>query len=376
MLNYNERKIAEGKAELLVAARYGSEQLNFRQKLERLARLAARNSRSKTNAVHISLNFAPGEKLDQDTLISIAYQYMQGIGFGDQPFLVYQHIDAGHPHLHIATTSIRPDGKRISLHNIGKNQSEATRKQIEKDFGLVRAEAQQKQQADRPAKIIYGKTDTKRAITNVVNYLVNQYNYSNLAELNVLLKQYNVVANRGAEGTRMHAKNGLVYQVLDAKGEEMGVPIKASSIYGQPTLKNLNEKFKKNIVSRQLAKATLKNKLDKTFHMHPGMDKVAFTKKMKEEQVDVVFRENKQGKVFGLNFIDHQTKSVFKGSDVAEHYSASKILSKLKEEQTVILATQPATRTNTGLLDALLPDKELNENADKHFKRKRNKHLL
>lgn len=398
MLNYNENKVGEGQAGLIMASKYGREpeELNFYQKLERLTHLAERNSRAKTNAVHISLNFDVGENLGKEQLHSIACRYMEGIGFGDQPFLVYRHFDAGHPHLHIATTNIKPDGKRIDLHYLGKTKSEETRKAIEIEFGLIKAENKQKQAPGirpvKPEKILYGKVDTKRAITNAVHHLTNQYNYTNLAELNVLLKQYNVIADRGAEDTRMFQKGGLVYQALSEKGEKIGVPIKASTIYGNPTLKNLQKKFEQNEPNRKYPKAMLKNTLDKTFHLNPKMDKATFISLLKKEQVGAIFRENSQGKIYGLNFIDHKNKAVFKGSDIAEHYSASRVLNRLEPGKKLVAGepqqkpeTTPAEKqqstaqhqqhTTTGITDILLPGQQYDEQVAKGFKRKKKRKL-
>src|SRR5690606_24041249 len=119
-----------------------------------------------------SLNFDPSERLSDDKMKAIADTYMEKIGFGKQPYLVYRHEDSGHPHLHICSVKIRADGTRIDMNNIGKNQSEQARKAIEKSFGLVVAE-QQKKQGHRlkpvsPQKVQYGKSATKRAIQNVL----------------------------------------------------------------------------------------------------------------------------------------------------------------------------------------------------------------
>ena len=122
-LNYNEQKVKEGNAECLYAHRFLKEadRLNFYDKLLRFENLIALNQRAATNTVHISLNFGPDEKIEKEKLIEIASVYMEKIGFNDQPYLVYRHTDAGHPHIHIISTNIRQDGKRISLHNIGRN---------------------------------------------------------------------------------------------------------------------------------------------------------------------------------------------------------------------------------------------------------------
>lgn len=64
---------------------------------------------------------------------------MDKIGFGDQPYLIYQHHDAGHPHIHITSINVQDNGKRIDMHNIGKDKSEPARKEIEEAFNLVKA---------------------------------------------------------------------------------------------------------------------------------------------------------------------------------------------------------------------------------------------
>src|SRR5690606_35442323 len=104
-LNYNEHKGRQGKAELIGQNGFHKDiqHLNSYDKLQRLTSLTMRNQQAKTNSVHISLNFAVGEKIPESKLIEIADQYMNQIGFRDQPYLVYAHKDAGHPHIHIVT---------------------------------------------------------------------------------------------------------------------------------------------------------------------------------------------------------------------------------------------------------------------------------
>ena len=169
-LNYNEQKMREGKAECIHAHNFlqEAEQLNFYEKLKRFESLISLNKRAATNTVHISLNFGLNEKIEKDKLAEIASVYMDKIGFADQPYLVYQHHDAGHPHIHIVTTNIKKDGKRISLHNLGRNESTKARKEIEITYKLMKAEDQTKQQSEeiKPInvqRVTYGKSPTKRS---------------------------------------------------------------------------------------------------------------------------------------------------------------------------------------------------------------------
>src|SRR5690606_2824661 len=184
------------------------------------------------NSVHISLNFAAGETLGDDTLRDIASDYMDAIGFGNQPYLVYRHDDAGHPHIHIATVKVGLDGRRIETQNFGKRLSEPARKILEERNGLVRAEDQRKQVFAREPvdvqKVQYGTSETKRGIGNVLESVLGRYKYTSLPELNAVLNLYNVHAERGHEGSRIHRHRGLLYRLLDTAGKPVGVPIKAS----------------------------------------------------------------------------------------------------------------------------------------------------
>jgi len=328
-LNYNENKVQEGKAECLHASGYlrDAGDMNFYQKLEGFERLNKLNSRASTKTLHISLNFDPSEKLSHDKLISISTDYMEKIGFGMQPWLMYQHKDAGHPHIHIVTTNIQDDGKRIDTYNIGRNQSEKARKEIEQSYGLVRAEDQKRLLCKQilpvqAEKIGYGKTETKKSITNVVNAVLNTYRFCSLPEFNAVLNAYNVVADRGQQDGRIYKHKGLMYRVLDKDGNKVGVPVKASSINSKPTLEKLETLFEKNKALKEPFKNALKSSIDKVLAGQPK-DMNAFIRALERMNIATVLRQNTEGKIYGITFVDNNNKTVFNGSDVGKSYSAA-----------------------------------------------------
>jgi hypothetical protein len=336
-INYNEHKVRLGKAELILAQGYLKDpvDLSFNDKLQRLADLTKRNERTLVNTLHVSLNFAVSENLDKDVLQQIADDYMDGLGFGKQPYLVYQHYDAGHPHLHLVTTNIQPDGKRISFHLLANRASESARKQVELTYNLVKAEDQGKQQnviAKLLEQVDYGKSELKRSITNVVTEVVRAYKFTSIPELNAVLNQYNITADRGSKDSRMYEKNGLVYWVLDGKGNKLGVPIKASSIYGKPTMKALEDRFRLNEMLRKPLKDQLKTIIDKAL-LKP-LSQSVFQKQLKNDGIQVIFRQNDAGRLYGITFVDHISKAVFNGSDLGKTYSAASLAGWFKNDNT------------------------------------------
>ena len=194
-LHYNENKVRQNVANFIHAGNYPKDMhlLRFSDKVNRLERLTDLNQQTKINSVHISLNFDVSDKLSQERLKEITDKYLKEIGFSEQPYLVYQHNDSGHPHIHIVTTNIRSDGSRIALHNLGRNQSEKARKEIEREFGLVHAQQQQKADYNlKPVnaqKVQYGKAETKRAVTNVLDYVLPKMNSHLKPSIPVLISE-------------------------------------------------------------------------------------------------------------------------------------------------------------------------------------------
>jgi len=396
ILNYNEQKVKQGAATCLEAGCYPAEaaDLNFQQKLRRLEMLAELNEKTKVNSVHISLNFDPSETLSDELLKEIAEVYLEKIGFGQQPYLLYKHLDSGHPHVHLVTTNIKPSGKRISLHNLFKPSKKA-RLEIEQAYRLVKADEAKEREALRAKpvnalKVIYGKSETKRAIGNVLTKVLKTYAYNSLPELNAILKLYNVVADPGSEGSRTSQYEGLVYRVLDEQGNKIGTPIKAS-LYNwdkKPGLKFLKERFAVNAPKKTEAfKTRVKNAIDLAL-LRDKMDLKQLMDEMKKDGIDVVVRQNADGVIYGLTYVDHVKAVVFNGSDLGKGYSAKGILERCtngvagqEKIKTAQAEKQQFTRVQPGerlpdlkdLTDALLVTDDEPERMDWALKRSQKK---
>ncbi len=115
-LSYNEEKITLGKAECITADNFLKDlsRMTPEDKLHHFQRRMDLNDRVRTSQ-HITLNFDPSDELSNGQMRQIATLYMKEIGFERQPYLVYRHHDAGHPHCHIVTTHIRRDGSPLDL---------------------------------------------------------------------------------------------------------------------------------------------------------------------------------------------------------------------------------------------------------------------
>jgi len=333
-LTYNEQKLTQGKAECLTAANFlkDPDQLTYADKLRRLQHRMELNEAVKTSQ-HITLNFDPSDQLSNEKMKLIADRYMKEIGFENQPYLVYRHHDAGHPHCHIVTTHVRPNGDPIDLYNIGKNQSEQARLLIEKEFQLTTAEMKrqhrlQQKHPDGVQKIIYGESSTTQSISRVLDYVTEQYKYTSLKELNILLRFYNVEAYRGRENSKLYQRRGLLYRITDDNGRYLGVPLKASFFDSKPTLDNLEKKM----IQNQTLK--LQHKEHVTISVQWNLLKNADTiqrlkQKMADDKIRMVLHQDKQGICKDVFYIDLQNKCIYNGSELGEpcnHLAIQKLI--------------------------------------------------
>ncbi|MNM92517.1 Relaxase/Mobilization nuclease domain protein [compost metagenome] len=302
-------------------------------RIKMLLRLTATRPDVKTNTVHISLNFSPDERLSDEKMKQIADEYMNKIGFGQQPYMVYRHHDSGHDHMHIVTTNITYEGNRISLHNIGVNKSEPARKEIERKYGLIRAEDQKKQPFElKPAdygKVKYGKIPTQRAISAVLAQVIDQYKYTSIPELNAILSLYNVRVDQGEEGSRIRAYNGLQFRVIDDNGIPVGKAVKASSFYDKPTLKSLRKRFLKNDFERQKYKNSLAATINFTLKSKQLKSVAELADHLKKEDVRLIPRLNKEGLMYGVTYVNLKNKTVFNGRELGKEFAAKALLEKI-----------------------------------------------
>ncbi len=332
---YNENKVADGAASLLEAMNFpvNTEDTTEQLRLNVLERIAGLRPAMTRPAIHISLNFAPGEILPEDKMRQISQEYMEAIGFGEQPYLLYRHRDAAHPHVHIVSLRVRPDGSSIDTFNIGKRLSEPARKILEEKYNLVRSEGHRQGVFQLPpvdaSTVTYGQAPTKRAISNVLSKVLDQYKFGSIQELNAVLRLYNVEAERGEPGSRLNTRKGLMYRVIDAEGKGISPPLKASSFAYEATLSGIEKRLLRNDVLRQPAKPAIRVAIDKAFRQADTIHFPALKRELKRSGVDLVLHQSKEGQLYGVTYIDHRSKVVFNGSDLGKNYSARAIVERL-----------------------------------------------
>jgi len=143
----------------------------------------------------------------------------------------------------------------------------------------------------------------------------------------VALCEWKAICFGGSEGGRIYRHRGLVYRIIDAEGNKIGVPIKASSLGIKPTLENLERRFAANEISREQFRQKIKGAIDEVLKNAANLKDLIVA--LEKKQVYTVLRQNNEGRIYGITFVDNNTKCIFNGSDLGKQYSAGRLQSRM-----------------------------------------------
>lgn len=324
-LAYNGEKVNEGQGRLLATNRIfdeGTGRLDIRQAAEDFARCLPEQVRTAKPVVHISLNPHPDDRLGDTELTAIAEEYLARLGYGDQPYAIFKHEDIDRHHVHIVTLCVDEQGKKIGdsfLHRRSKNITRA----LEQQYGLHPAERKRQTQHEPLRRVDAAQGDVKKQIGNVLKGISGKYRFQSLGEYRALLSLYGITVEECRGEMRGREYHGFVYSAIDAQGEKVGTPIKASRFgkrYGYEAFGRWCETSKAQIKKQKtgdMTKATVLAAMRRT------KERTEFVAALEAKGVDVVLRETDTGRIYGATFIDHRTGCILNGSRMGKELSAN-----------------------------------------------------
>ena len=319
-LAYNAEKINKEKGRLLDTNKIyndGSGSVNIHKAHEDFKRWMPTATRTEKPMVHISLNPHPDDHPTDAELTQIAREYMEKMGFGDMPFLIFKHEDIERHHVHIVALRVKTDGTCISDRNNFYRSKDICR-ELEKKYNL-RPSEREKISPDTPIRKIDISGDMKRQVANTVKMVGMRYKFQTLGEFNAILSLYNVKAEQTDGRVNGREYHGLVYFATDDSGNVVASPFKASRLgkfASRTAIDNRFERAKDKIdikpTKRMVAEA-----------MASASGKDDFIAGLKERNIDLVLRYTEDGRIYGATFIDHNTMTVLNGSRIGKEFSAN-----------------------------------------------------
>ena len=376
-LGYNFKKVEKGEASVLLAAElYQNKEGRYtlEEVFADMQALIPEKCRTKKTVFHCSLNPHPDEKLSDETLTQIAKEYMEALGYGKRPYIVFKHNDIAREHIHIVSLRIDGEGKKIN-DKFEKRRSKKITDTLERKYGLIQSSKVTDKAMNETPKIDIIRGNIKEQVASVLRMVLKHYRFCSLGELNAILSKYNLAVEEVKTEFRGKKYDGLVYVPIDDKGDKVSTPIHASDIgrgVGYTAIQNRIQKSKQGI---KPLLPILRNNVLQAMRTSPQTEK-ELRQRLEEQGLQVVIRKNEGGRIYGITFIDDKVGVALNGSRLGKGYAANifngyfsnptnnpfldKTLygcpSVRLDQSAIVQPSQPNTEESDNLVDELIED--------------------
>lgn len=353
-LAYNSEKINKEEGRLLGANKIilpADGQIDIGRIAENFREFMPMMGRTKKPVLHISLNPHPDDKLTDQDFEILAREYLEKLGFGEQPFIIYKHEDIHRHHIHIVTVNVNEQGKRLNQDFLFRRSKKITT-ELEEKYNLHKAQ-REKITPDMPIKKVDPLGDIKRQVANTVKMVGMRYKFQTLGEYNAVLSLYNIRCEQTDGRVNGREYHGLVYFATDDDGKVIANPFKASRLGKFASRTAVEGRFER--AKDKIDVASTRNRVADV--LSRTTDKDDFTTKLKDCGIDVVFRYTDEGRIYGVTFIDHNTMTVLNGSRLDKQFSANALNEKFNNPQ-----AQPTNDVQVPDTPVVVPE----QNADTH----------
>ena len=324
-LGYNFKKMQHNEAVVLCVNELrkgfdGTFQMD--KVLADMQRAIPEQCRTKKTVFHCSLNPHPDEKLTDEEFTQIAKEYMEALGYGKQPYIVFKHNDIAREHIHIVSLRVDFDGNKINDKYEGRRSKKIT-DALEKKYNLIPSSKVSERTTTETPKVNVVQGNIKEQVANTVRSAMKHYTFCSLGELNAVLRKYNLAVEEVKTEYRGKRYDGLVYVPTDDKGNKVSTPIHASDIgrgVGYAAVQNKMQK------SKQMVKPlipTVRRKVLEVMRTSPGTEGI-LRQRLEEQGLRVVIRKNENGRIYGITFIDDERGIALNGSRLGKGYAANK----------------------------------------------------
>ena len=323
-LGYNFKKVEKGEASILLAAElYQDKEGRYTMEdvLADMEALIPKKCRTKKAVFHCSLNSHPDEKLSDETLMQIAREYMEALGYGNQPYIVFKHNDIAREHIHIVSLRVDSRGQKIN-DRFEKRRSKQITDALEKRFGLIPSSKVVDKAVEETPKIDTTQRNIKEQVASALRMVLKHYKFCSLGELNAILSRYHLAVEEVKTEFRGKKYDGLVYVPTDDKGDKVGTPIHASDIgrgVGYTAVQNRMQKSKQAI--KPLI-SIIRYRVLQTMRTSPKTEE-ELRQRLEEQGLRVVIRKNDNGRIYGITFIDDEQGVALNGSRLGKGYAAN-----------------------------------------------------
>lgn len=323
-LGYNFKKVEKAEASVLLAkGLYQNKEgaYTMTEVFFDMQALIPVKCRTKKTVFHCSLNPHPDEKLSDETLTQIAKEYMEALGYGKQPYIVFKHNDIAREHIHIVSLRVNTKGRKIN-DRFEKRRSKKITDALERKYNLIPSSKVSEQAVTETPKVDIDKGNIKKQVASILRKVLKHYRFCSLGELNAILSAYNLAVEEVKTEFRGKKYDGLVYVPTDGKGNKAGTPIHASDIGRGVGYTAVHTRMQKSKQAIKPLIPIVRRKVLEVMRTSPRTEENLW-QQLEEQGLRVVIRRNESGRIYGITFIDDEGGIALNGSRLGKGYTAN-----------------------------------------------------
>ena len=325
-LGYNFKKVVSGDASVLLAeGLYANPEGGYtiEEVLSDMQAAIPKKCRAKNVVFHCSLNPHPNEKLSDEQLTQITQEYMQALGYGEQPYIVFKHNDIEREHIHIVSLRINSAGEKIN-DKFENRRSKRITDHLERKYGLIPSTPNKEQKTNSPASQENLTSDNIRSeIAQTLRGILTHYHFCSLGEFKAILGVYQLTIEEVKNTYRGREYNGIVYAPTDEAGNKLCPPIHASKIGRGVGYTALQSKMRQ---SKQRIKPFLpgiRQRVLGVMRTSPQTEEELLAS-LNKSGLRCLIRKSEGGRIYGITFIDDTLGIALNGSRLGKGYAANR----------------------------------------------------
>lgn len=234
VLKYNQNKVDKGEAIILETNLSSKSVVNQTKEFNIVRQQKPNLSKA---VYHVSLNLPYTDKLTDEKFADLAREYLDGMGFDSNAYIVYRHFDTEHSHVHVVTNRVKYSGEVVSDSQDYK-RSEALVRKLEVKYNLTQFIAKQESNVLSKGEIEKclrtGNVPERLELQNIIFEILNQNN--SLEEFIKKLKQNGVKAKLNKSSTTGYI-SGISF-------EFKGINYKGSGVHKNASWNNIKTKIR------------------------------------------------------------------------------------------------------------------------------------
>ena len=307
-LEYNEKKCSSGEASLIHTHNI-DESRGVEETFQMYER---RNIRTENLSFHMSVNPSPEENLTQEQVQAFIGDLMRGLGYGNQPYVIYKHTDIDRDHYHVVSVRVNENGRKIRDFQENRRCHQLLAA-LAPQYRLTAGNGDEGRFRDLgiDSRRFNPSSGNVMEQIRVIADECLKYHMTSFTQFQLIMQ---------AHGLEVKDRVGDTTEVVIRGIDEDGIP-RTAPITEAELGRNLYAEYERRALEC-LGRSGIRHRergrisgIASSCMEHSTSEK-HFLNMLSKFDIDVRLHRNVQGRIHGATFIDHSTKCAFKGSEL------------------------------------------------------------